>query len=94
MRSPRRAAHIGTSVEGSNVNPGDAGAPKRRPCHESGVRANGEWAASVRPRGDDDVTQFEQTKGSLHFAIDKPLPKRLVKKLVTTRMRQLGLKEK
>jgi uncharacterized protein YdhG (YjbR/CyaY superfamily) len=39
----------------------------------------------------DDVSQFAQTKGSLHFAIDKPLPKRLVKKLVTTRMRQLGL---
>ena len=39
----------------------------------------------------DDVAQFEQTKGSLHFAIDKPLSKRLVKKLVTTRMRQLGL---
>jgi uncharacterized protein YdhG (YjbR/CyaY superfamily) len=39
----------------------------------------------------DDVTQFEQTKGSLHFAIDEPLPKRLVKKIVTTRMRQLAL---
>ena len=40
----------------------------------------------------EDVAQFAQTKGSLHFAVDKPLPKRLVKKLVTTRIRQLGLK--
>jgi uncharacterized protein YdhG (YjbR/CyaY superfamily) len=39
----------------------------------------------------DDVAQYERTKGSLHFAIDKPLPKRLVKKLVTTRLNQLGL---
>ena len=48
-------------------------------------------SGSVLPALGDDVTQFEQTKGSLHFAIDEPLPKRLVKKLVTTRMRQLGL---
>jgi uncharacterized protein YdhG (YjbR/CyaY superfamily) len=38
-----------------------------------------------------DLGRYETTKGSLHFAIDKPLPKRLVKKLLTTRMRQLGL---
>jgi uncharacterized protein YdhG (YjbR/CyaY superfamily) len=41
----------------------------------------------------DDLNGFEQSKGSLHFAIDKPLPKRLVKKLVGTRMRQLGLRQ-
>ena len=40
----------------------------------------------------DDVAGYESTKGSLHFAVDRPLPKRLVTKLVTTRMRQLGLK--
>ena len=39
----------------------------------------------------DDLARYETTKGSLHFAIDKPIPKRLVKKLITTRMRQLGL---
>jgi uncharacterized protein YdhG (YjbR/CyaY superfamily) len=48
-------------------------------------------SGSVLPALGDDVTRYEQTKGSLHFAIDNPLPKRLVKKLVTTRMRQLGL---
>src|SRR6267154_5514754 len=49
-------------------------------------------SGSVLPALGDDVAQFEQTKGSLHFAIDTPLPKRLVKKLVATRMRQLRLR--
>ncbi len=40
----------------------------------------------------DDVAGYEQTKGSLHFAIDKPLPKRLVRKLVKTRLQQLDAK--
>jgi len=39
----------------------------------------------------DDVAGYETSKGSLRFAIDKPLPKQLVKKLVRTRMRELGL---
>ena len=39
----------------------------------------------------DDVTGYETSKGALRFAIDKPLPKRLVRKLVTARMRELGL---
>jgi uncharacterized protein YdhG (YjbR/CyaY superfamily) len=38
-----------------------------------------------------DVAGYETSKGALKFAIDKPLPKRLVKKLVNTRMRELGL---
>ena len=48
-------------------------------------------SGSVLPALGDDLARYKQTKGSLHFAIDKPIPKRLVKKLVTTRMRQLGL---
>jgi uncharacterized protein YdhG (YjbR/CyaY superfamily) len=39
----------------------------------------------------DDVTGYETSKGALRFAIDKPLPRHLVKKLVTARMRELGL---
>jgi uncharacterized protein YdhG (YjbR/CyaY superfamily) len=39
----------------------------------------------------DDVAGYETSKGTLRFAIDKPLPKRLVKKLVTARLRELGL---
>jgi len=39
----------------------------------------------------DDVAPYETSKGSLKFAINKPLPKRLVKKLIRTRMQELGL---
>ena len=39
----------------------------------------------------DDLAGYDMTKGSLHFAIDRPLPKRIVKKLITTRLQQLQL---
>lgn len=39
----------------------------------------------------DEIAGYETSKGSLKFAVDKPLPKRLVKKLITTRMRELRL---
>ena len=39
----------------------------------------------------DDVAPYQTTKGSLHFATDEPLPEHLVRKLVTARMRELGL---
>ena len=39
----------------------------------------------------DEIAAYETSKGALKFAVDKPLPKRLIKKLVTTRMRELGL---
>jgi uncharacterized protein YdhG (YjbR/CyaY superfamily) len=39
----------------------------------------------------DGVGSYETSKGSLKFALDKPLPKRLVEKLVHARMRELGL---
>lgn len=38
----------------------------------------------------DEVDRY-RSKGALRFAIDEPLPKPLVEKLVQTRMRQLGL---
>ena len=47
-------------------------------------------SGSVLPALGDELARYEKTKGSLHFPIDRPLPKRLVKKLVTTRLRQLG----
>jgi uncharacterized protein YdhG (YjbR/CyaY superfamily) len=34
---------------------------------------------------------YTQTSGSLHFPVDTPLPRPLIKKLLTTRMRQAGL---
>ena len=39
----------------------------------------------------DDVAAYKTSKGSLTFAPDEPLPGPLVKKLVTARMRELGL---
>ena len=36
-----------------------------------------------------DVAPYVTTKGSLHFAVDSPLPKALVKKLIAVRMSQL-----
>lgn len=39
----------------------------------------------------DDLAGYESTKGSLHFPVDRALPDELVTKLVTTRLRELGL---
>jgi uncharacterized protein YdhG (YjbR/CyaY superfamily) len=47
-------------------------------------------SGSVLATLQDDVAPYETSKGSLKFAVDKPLPKRLVKKLVSARMRELG----
>ncbi len=48
-------------------------------------------SGSVLPELADDLADYSQTKGSLHFAVDEPLPDALVRKLVETRMRQLGI---
>jgi uncharacterized protein YdhG (YjbR/CyaY superfamily) len=48
-------------------------------------------SGSVLSEVDDDLAGYERSKGALRFAIDEPLPKPLVRKLVITRMRQLGL---
>jgi uncharacterized protein YdhG (YjbR/CyaY superfamily) len=37
----------------------------------------------------DDLAGYEFTDGSLHFPVDKPLPKTLVKKLIALRLKQL-----
>jgi uncharacterized protein YdhG (YjbR/CyaY superfamily) len=34
---------------------------------------------------------YSQTGGALHFAVDKPLPRRLVRQLVRTKMREVGV---
>jgi uncharacterized protein YdhG (YjbR/CyaY superfamily) len=38
-----------------------------------------------------DLVGYEGTKGSLHFPVDTPLPRDLVRKLVTARLKQAGL---
>jgi uncharacterized protein YdhG (YjbR/CyaY superfamily) len=47
-------------------------------------------SGSVLPALAADTADYEGTKGSLHFAAGQPLPKDLVRKLITTRLRQLG----
>ena len=37
----------------------------------------------------DDLAGYESTPGSLHFPIDRPLPKGLVKKLIPTRLKDI-----
>ena len=39
-----------------------------------------------------DVAAYEKTTGSLHFSMDKPLPKTLVKKLIKVRIQEIELK--
>jgi uncharacterized protein YdhG (YjbR/CyaY superfamily) len=55
--------------------------------HLSYVPHSGSVLATLQ----DDTAPYETSKGSLKFAVDKPLPKRLVKKLIRARMRELGL---
>ncbi len=39
----------------------------------------------------DELTGYRTTKGALHFAVDEPLPDGVVRLLVETRLRELGL---
>jgi uncharacterized protein YdhG (YjbR/CyaY superfamily) len=48
-------------------------------------------SGSVLPALATDLAGYEGTKGSLHFPVAQPLPPALVNKLVTTRLRELGL---
>jgi uncharacterized protein YdhG (YjbR/CyaY superfamily) len=48
-------------------------------------------SGSVLAEVGDDVAGYETSKGALKFAIDEPLPKRLVRTLVTARLRELGV---
>ena len=48
-------------------------------------------SGSVLPALAAELTGYEQTKGSLHFAVDSPLPRALVEKLVAVRMQELGI---
>jgi len=46
-------------------------------------------SGSVLSELGDDLEGHTMTAGSLHFPVDKPLPKRLVKKLIDVRLRQI-----
>jgi uncharacterized protein YdhG (YjbR/CyaY superfamily) len=47
-------------------------------------------SGSVLPVLTDELANYEYTKGSLHFAADRPLPIDLVRKLIATRIRELA----
>jgi len=46
-------------------------------------------SGSVLGKLSDDLAGYRSTKGSLHFPIDQPLPKALVKKLIDTRLNEV-----
>src|SRR5471032_3349256 len=47
-------------------------------------------SGSVLPELADDLVRYTASKGTLQFAVDKPLPKALVKKLIAVRQQQLA----
>jgi uncharacterized protein YdhG (YjbR/CyaY superfamily) len=47
-------------------------------------------SGSVLPELGDEVAGYGGTKGSLHFPVDRPLPKPLVEKLMAIRLRQIS----
>jgi len=47
-------------------------------------------SGSVLPDLGDEVAGYGGTRGSLHFPIDRPLPKPLVEKLIAIRLRQIS----
>lgn len=49
------------------------------------------FSCSVLDQLSDELEGYTMTKSSLHFSIDDPLPKALVKKLITVRLADAGL---
>jgi uncharacterized protein YdhG (YjbR/CyaY superfamily) len=47
-------------------------------------------SGSVLGALEDELNAYERTAGSLHFAVDQPLPEALVRRLIATRLRELG----
>jgi uncharacterized protein YdhG (YjbR/CyaY superfamily) len=45
------------------------------------------FSGSVLPQLADDLRGYTMTKSSLHFPVDRPLPKTLVRKLIAARLR-------
>ena len=48
-------------------------------------------SGSVLAQLGDELVGYQSTKGSLHFAVDEPLPRPLVSKLVGLRLEELNL---
>jgi uncharacterized protein YdhG (YjbR/CyaY superfamily) len=48
------------------------------------------FSGSVLGRLGDELEGYTTTKSSLHFPVDRPLPKALVKQLIQVRLAQIG----
>ena len=48
------------------------------------------FSGSVLSQLADELDSYAMTKSSLHFPVDRPLPKALVKKLIAVRLAQVG----
>ena len=46
------------------------------------------FSGSVLPRLADELQGYTMTKSALHFAVDRPLPKSLVEKLIAVRLEE------
>lgn len=51
------------------------------------------FSGSVLPRLSDQLKGYTMTKSALHFRVDRPLPKTLVKKLIAVRLGEIRLGE-
>ena len=49
------------------------------------------FSGSVLPQLADQLAGYAMTKSSLHFPVDRPLPKALVRQLIATRLAEVGL---
>jgi uncharacterized protein YdhG (YjbR/CyaY superfamily) len=49
-------------------------------------------SGSVLAQLSDELSGFDQTKSALHFPIDQPLPRHLIKRLIMTKLKESGLR--
>lgn len=47
------------------------------------------YSGSINSLFKDELKGYEQTQGSIHFSLEKPFPKVLLKKLIKARLRQI-----
>ena len=48
------------------------------------------YSGSIGARLKDELAHYEQTKGSIHFDKEKPMPKTLLKKIIKERLKQIA----
>jgi uncharacterized protein YdhG (YjbR/CyaY superfamily) len=48
------------------------------------------YSGSIGARLKDELSNYEQTKGSIHFDKEKPIPKSLLKKIIKERLKQIA----